>query len=97
MNPEPLDALVIGGGPAGLTAAIYLARFRRRFLLVDAGASRASLIPNSHNLPGYPEGIAGDDLLAAQRAQAERYGAQLLRGRICAVERASGASPQGSR
>ncbi|HVG82041.1 MAG TPA: NAD(P)/FAD-dependent oxidoreductase [Methylomirabilota bacterium] len=88
MNPEPLDALVIGGGPAGLTAAIYLARFRRRFLLVDAGASRASLIPNSHNLPGYPEGIAGDDLLAAQRAQAERYGAQLLRGRICAVERA---------
>jgi thioredoxin reductase (NADPH) len=88
MHSEPLDALIIGGGPAGLAAAIYLARFRRRFLLVDAGASRASLIPTSHNLPGYPEGIAGDDLLAAERKQAERYGALLLRGRVCAVERA---------
>ena len=90
MHSEPLDALIIGGGPAGLAAAIYLARFRRRFLLVDAGASRASLIPTSHNLPGYPEGIAGDDLLAAERAQAERYGAELLRGRVCGVERGEG-------
>jgi thioredoxin reductase (NADPH) len=85
MHLDPLDALIVGGGPAGLTAAIYLARFRRRFLLVDAGASRASLIPNSHNLPGYPDGIAGDDLLAAERAQAERYGAKLVRGRVAAL------------
>ena len=56
MHSEPLDALIIGGGPAGLAAAIYLARFGRRFLPVDAGASRAALIPTSHNLPGYPEG-----------------------------------------
>jgi thioredoxin reductase (NADPH) len=90
MHPEPLDALIIGGGPAGLAAAIYLARFRRRFVLIDAGASRASLIPTSHNLPGYPEGIAGDDLLAAARAQAERYGADLLRGRVCGLERTEG-------
>jgi thioredoxin reductase (NADPH) len=86
MHPQSLDALIVGGGPAGLAAAIYLARFRRRFLLVDAGASRASLIPTSHNLPGYPEGIAGDDLLAAERAQAERYGARLVRGRVAALE-----------
>jgi thioredoxin reductase (NADPH) len=87
MPSRSLDALIVGGGPAGLAAAIYLARFRRRFILADAGASRASLIPTSHNLPGYPEGIAGDALLAAQRAQAERYGATLLRGRVCALER----------
>jgi thioredoxin reductase (NADPH) len=86
MHPQSLDALIVGGGPAGLAAAIYLARFRRRFLLVDAGASRASLIPTSHNLPGHPEGIAGDDLLAAERAQAERYGARLVRGRVAALE-----------
>ena len=54
-----MDCLVIGGGPAGLTAAIYLARFRRRCLLVDAEASRASWIPVSHNLPAFPQGIAG--------------------------------------
>ena len=86
MHSQSLDALIVGGGPAGLAAAIYLARFRRRFLLVDAGASRASLIPTSHNLPGYPDGIAGADLLAAARAQAERYGATLLRGRVAALE-----------
>ena len=65
-----LDCLIIGGGPAGLTAAIYLARFRRRCLVLDAGASRASYIPNSHNYPGFPPGISGPDLLARLREQA---------------------------
>ena len=46
-----LDALIIGGGPAGLMAAIYLARYRREVLLIDEGASRAALIPESHNYP----------------------------------------------
>ncbi|WP_410315583.1 NAD(P)-binding protein, partial [Klebsiella pneumoniae] len=49
MDDSPLDCLVIGAGPAGLTAAIYLARFRRRFRVIDGGASRAALIPISHN------------------------------------------------
>ena len=65
-----MDCLIIGGGPAGLTAAIYLARFQRRFLVVDTGASRCSWIPISHNHAGCPEGIAGSDLIARMRAQA---------------------------
>ena len=69
-----MECLVIGGGPAGLTAAIYLARFHRRFLVVDANASRASWIPISHNIAGFPDGIAGNDLIALMRAQANRYG-----------------------
>jgi thioredoxin reductase (NADPH) len=48
-----LDCLIIGGGPAGLTAAIYLARYRRAVVLVDDGRSRAALMPASHNYPGF--------------------------------------------
>lgn len=75
------DCLIIGGGPAGLTAATYLARFRRRVMVIDDGASRAALIPVSHNYPGYM-GIAGSDLLARLRRQAEEYGAGHLSGRV---------------
>jgi thioredoxin reductase (NADPH) len=67
------DCLVIGGGPAGLTAAIYLGRFRRNVLLVDDGKSRAALIPQSHNYPGFPYGISGPDLLKELRRQAGEY------------------------
>ena len=74
---EPFDCLVIGAGPAGLTAATYLARFRRRFLVVDSGDSRARLIPVSHNCPGFPRGIPGTELLALLRKQAQRYGASV--------------------
>jgi thioredoxin reductase (NADPH) len=79
---EPLDCLIVGGGPAGLTAAIYLARFRRRVLLVDSGASRAALIPESHNYPGFTGGVAGPELLERLRRQAERYGAKLRGGTV---------------
>jgi thioredoxin reductase (NADPH) len=60
---QRVDCLIIGGGPAGLAAAIYLARFRRDIIVVDSGFSRASLIPASHNCPGFPEGISGKELL----------------------------------
>ncbi|MGY2936613.1 thioredoxin reductase (NADPH) [Bradyrhizobium sp. GM6.1] len=68
-NDQPYDCLIVGGGPAGLMAAIYLARFRRRVCVVDAGASRAALIPRSHNVPGFVHGLSGTDLLARMSAQ----------------------------
>ena len=82
---ETFDCAIVGGGPAGLTAAIYLARFRRRTVLYDRGGSRALLIPTSHNHAGFPDGIAGPDLIERMRAQAAKYGAELRAGDIAAV------------
>ena len=81
MDDQPtLDCIVVGAGPAGLTAAIYLARFHRRVTVVDSGASRAARIPRSHNHPGFPDGVRGKTLLARTRRQAERYGVRLIAG-----------------
>lgn len=87
LDPDILDAVVIGAGPAGLTAAIYLARFRRRFVVLHDDTSRADWIPRSHNHPGFPEGVGGSDLLARIRAQAERFGARLEQARVQGLAR----------
>jgi thioredoxin reductase (NADPH) len=81
------DCIIIGAGPAGLTAAIYLARFHLRIRLLDSGDSRAGWIPCTHNHAGYPDGISGRDLLAAMLAQAETYGAVREAARATAIER----------
>jgi thioredoxin reductase (NADPH) len=77
-----VDCLVVGAGPAGLTAAIYLARFRRSIAVYDAGHSRATYIPTTRNYPGFPDGISGDELLARLRTQAERYGARITHAEV---------------
>jgi thioredoxin reductase (NADPH) len=81
-----LDCLIVGGGPAGLTAAIYLARFRRTTRLIDSGASRAALIPESHNYPGF-KGIGGPELLRRLREQATLHGAAVEDGEITSLAR----------
>jgi thioredoxin reductase (NADPH) len=81
-----LDCLIIGGGPAGLLAAVYLGRYRRTVQVIDAGESRASKIPESHNYPGF-FGIGGLELLQRLRAQAEKYGAQLIHGRVTSLRK----------
>ena len=70
---ERADVLVVGGGPAGLTAAIYLARFRRSVIVLDAVQSRVARIPRSHNYPGIVGGIAGSSLLESLRQQLDAY------------------------
>jgi thioredoxin reductase (NADPH) len=77
-----LDCVIVGAGPAGLTAATYLARFHRQTLVVDDGASRAALIPLSHNYPGFPPGISGKELLQRLREQASTYGARFENARV---------------
>lgn len=87
--PGALDCLVIGGGPAGLTAAIYLARFRRNFVLIDGGESRARLIPLSHNHPAFPDGIQGEQLLQRMRTQLDHYGVKPLSASVDRLSRRS--------
>ncbi|WP_174280178.1 NAD(P)/FAD-dependent oxidoreductase [Sphingomonas bacterium] len=82
------DCIIIGGGPAGLTAAIYLARFHLRVRLFDSGSSRAATIPCTRNHAGYPGGIPGVDLLLRMRRQAEEYGVVREAAAVSGIERA---------
>lgn len=86
MEEKPLDCLVIGGGPAGLTAAIYLARFHLDALVVDGGKGRAAMIPCTRNHAGYPDGISGKELIGLMREQAQKYGAKIIDGTVTRLE-----------
>jgi len=85
------DTLIIGGGPGGLTAAIYLRRFTRNIVLVDKGNSRLCLIPVSHNYPGFPEGVPGSQLLVNLTEQLKRYGGEVRQGEITGLRLEDGA------
>ena len=83
---DACDALVVGAGPAGLAAAVYLARFRRNAIVLNGGRSRASWIPKSHNTPGFPHGVAGDELLARLICQALEFGVEIRQTRAESVQ-----------
>ena len=87
MDEPILDCLIVGGGPAGLTAAIYLARFHLDILVIDGGKSRAAWIPCTHNHAGYPDGIKGTELLQRMRDQACKYGAKIATEFVTKLER----------
>lgn len=84
------DCLVIGGGPAGLTAAIYLTRYHLSLKVVDGGKSRAGWIPRTHNHAGFPGGISGNELLGKMREQAQMYGASIKTGRVTRLDKIDG-------
>lgn len=81
------DAIVVGAGPAGLAAALYLARYHRTPLVLHDGTSRALRIPLTHNAPGFPDGVAGPDLVARMQAHAESHGARFQTARVEAASR----------
>lgn len=86
-STAPFDVVVVGGGPAGLTAATYLGRFLRSCLVLDAGDSRAKWIPESNNCPGFPHGVAGVELLRRMKAQAMEFGARFESAEVGKIER----------
>lgn len=93
MNVETVagpEVIVIGAGPAGLTAALYLARYRREVLVIHDGQSRALRIPDTHNAPGFPEGVAGPDLIARMTRHAMEYGARIVEAEVAELSREDG-------
>jgi thioredoxin reductase (NADPH) len=92
MADEPQDCVIVGGGPAGLTAAIYLGRFRRKVVVIDNGKSRVLSIAYSYNVAGFSEGISGRTLLGRMRRHAKRYNVKLSKGTVNSVVRGSDAA-----
>jgi thioredoxin reductase (NADPH) len=76
------DAVIVGGGLAGLSAAVYLGRSERRTLVVDAGESMARWEPVVENYLGFPEGLSGPQLLDRGREQVKKFGVQMRADRI---------------
>lgn len=82
-----VEIAIVGAGPAGLSAALYAARFLRRTLVLHDGTPRAARIPRTRNVPGFERGITGPRLLERMTRHAKRYGARLTKARVQRVER----------
>jgi len=84
------DIIIVGAGPAGLTAALYAARFLRTTLVIHDGSARAAQIPLTRNVPGHEGGVAGPELLARMTRHAATYGASFLEARVTGAAREGG-------
>ncbi|MFB6137068.1 MAG: NAD(P)/FAD-dependent oxidoreductase [Halobacteriaceae archaeon] len=83
------EVVVVGGGPAGLTTALYTTRLGHATAVVDRGGGRAAMMQDTHNVIGVPESVSGAELLRTARDQLESHGTDLVRGFVTDVSRAA--------
>ena len=81
------EVAVVGGGPAGLTTALYGARLGHETVLIDRGGGRAAMMADTHNVIGVTEEVSGNEFLATGREQVQSYGGTFERGFVTDIER----------
>jgi thioredoxin reductase (NADPH) len=81
------DAVIVGGGPAGLSAAVYLGRFLRSTVVIDSGRGRSTGPQLNENYLGFPRGVRVARLRDLGRKQAERFGVRFIQGTVATVAR----------
>jgi len=90
-SDDEYEIAVVGGGPAGLTTALYGARLGHETVLIDRGGGRAAMMADTHNVIGVTEDVSGNEFLATGREQVESYGGSFERGFVTdAVETEDG-------
>ena len=89
--PSTRSVVIIGSGPAGLTAALYTARANLQPLLIEGieAGGQLMLTTDVENFPGFRNGILGPDLMGEMRAQAERFGTEIIQGNVTSVDASS--------
>ncbi len=81
------DCLIVGGGIAGLQAAIQLGRYKHNIMVLDAGDGRSALCQSYHNILGFPDGVSGPQLREIGRKQAAEYGVSFVIGKAEAAQK----------
>jgi len=85
-EPPEYDVIVAGGGPAGLTAALYTTRLGHDTAVVNRGGGRAAMMLDTHNVIGVPESVSGNEFLGTAVEQLEAYGTDYRRGLVTGIE-----------